>query len=565
MMARKAGSVLSGWKKSLFLLCMLLGLWAGTVTAGAAMDLNEGVSVVSKDQVIYMGKTTGSAAFDGKTAGKTIPWLVVNKDQGNSGNSSGMYLVSRDLLGQNQKGGGISFRKKGDNSTDWVGSNAYAWCQAFYKGAMTSSEQNAVLKTSLTDSSDFHTSDWNFEYDEMTLSGEKVFFLSAKEAETYFYPSAKRAAKYNGKSASWLLRSPKKSSKSDGVSAIGVVYADGSTVLASVYPVEFNLDTSGLPEEVQKNAKMMKAVTSGDFAARPAFNLDKSKVLFSSAAKGGKLSGETGVTGLKENASSDTEQWKLTLLDESLSLKLGKASLKGNTLSIPYSGASIGKNRYVSGIVKNSKGKITYYGRLASASEGTIEIDTFSVRIGSSDTLYLFTEECNGDCLTDYAGKLKEVTWSTSNATNAYDQETRVPLDVVYRKKGTVAIKKVKSKAKTIRLTGAVVRKTTKATATKPVRSILKGAFKNTKAKTVKIDLRKSATRLMFRKGAFSGSKVKKLVLTGTYAKFFGFKKGAFRNSRVRTIVVKGMSYFQYRKMVWRIRRAGYKGKIKRK
>ena len=286
-MAGGPGKDLSRWKLSLFILCMLLGLWAGSVTASAAADLCEGVSAVSKNQVIYMGKTTDSAAFDGMTAGNAIPWLVVNKNQANNQNPSGMYLVSRDLLGKNQSGGGLSFRNDGDNSTDWMGSNARAWCQDFYKGAMTPSEQNAVLKTSLSDGGEYHTIDWNFQFDPMTLSGEEIFFLSAEEAEIFFYPSSERAARYNGQEAVWLLRSPKKSSRPKGVSAVGAVYKDGKTVLASVYRVNLDIDTSQLPEEIKNNVRMIQDLTRGDFAARPAFNLDKTKVLFSSAAKGG--------------------------------------------------------------------------------------------------------------------------------------------------------------------------------------------------------------------------------------------------------------------------------------
>ncbi len=562
-MAGEAGKALLRWKRALFVLCMLLGLWAGCVTASAASDLCDGVSAVSKNQVIYLGQTTGSAAFDGKTAGQAIPWLVLNKDQTNTKNTSGMYLVSRDLLGKNPGWGGISFRNENDNHTEWVGSNARAWCQDFYKGAMTPSEQNAVLKTSLNDGV-YHTIDWNLEFNPMTLSEEKIFFLSAEEAETYFYPSSVRAARYIGKDAIWLLRSPMESTQGR-VSAVGAVYTDGKTVIVSVYGLDLGSDTLEQSNKIGNYADRFHDLTRGDYAVRPAFNLDKTKVLFSSAANGGKLSDKPGVTGLTQNVPANTDQWKLTLLDESLNLNLGQASLQGNLLSIPYSGASEGSNRYVSGIVKNAEGKITYYGRLATAASGTILVDTFSVNIGSSDKLYLFTEECNGDGRTDYAGALKEVTYSTAGATNAYDEVSHVPLEIEYRKKGTIAIRTVKSDAKTILLTGSAVIKTDGGTVTKPVRSITRRAFSNTRAKTLEINLRNSATRIAFMKRVFSGSKVKKLILTGTNAKFFVFIKGTFKNSRVRTIIVKGMSGGQYNRMVRKIRNAGYRGKIMKK
>ena len=473
-----------------------------------------------------------------------------------------MYLVSRNLLGKDQGRGGISFRNVGDNSPAWNGSNARAWCQDFYKGALSSLEQGAVLKTSLEDDGEYHTNDWNFQFDPMTLSGERVFFLSAEEAETYFSPSRKRIARYNGKRAIWYLRSPKETSKRDGISAIGAVYTNGQTLLTSVYRVDTDFDTSGLPKVVVDNVKLIQSLTRGDYAARPALNLNKTKVLFSSNAKGGKLSDKEGVTGLKANIPSSTNKWKLTLLDKSLKLKLGKASLEGNLLSIPYSGASTGKNRYVSGIVMNQKGTITYYGRLATASRGTILIDTFSVNLKDTDRLYLFTEECNGDWQTDYAGKLKLVTYSRSNATNAYDEGSLVPLEVKSQNKGTVAIGKVKSGEKTILLTGAAVIKTTGARVTKPVRSICESAFSETMAGTVEIDLRKSATKMELNKKVFSGSKVKKLILTGTRANLFRFEKGAFKGSLVQSIVVQNMTPGQYAKLVGKIRKAGYDGKV---
>ena len=65
-----------------------------------------------------------------------------------------------------------------------------------------------------------------------------------------------------------------------------------------------------------------------------------------------------------------------------------------------------------------------------------------------------------------------------------------------------------------------------------------------------------------FEKKAFSGSKVKELILIGTGADLFQFQAGAFKESRVQSIVVKNMTFCQYRKLVRKIRKAGYSGKI---
>ena len=138
-------------------------------------------------------------------------------------------------------------------------------------------------------------------------------------------------------------------------------------------------------------------------------------------------------------------------------------------------------------------------------------MDLFTVKIKSTDKLYLFTEECNGDGRTDYASALKEVIFSTKDATNAYDAESLVPLTTTNKLKGTVAIGKIKSNAKTIVLTGAAVCRTSTDKVTKVVRAI---------------------------------------------------KTGAFKNSHIDKIVIKDMTSCQSQKLVHKIRLAGYKGII---
>ena len=588
---RKTGFL---WKKAVFALALLVSLCVGAGAAYAAADLSAGVSGIQRNQVLYLGGTTKEAAFDGSTAGEPVPWLVLNKAQGNDGNEAGMYLVSRSLLGKNPENGGISFRNLGDNSDAWAGSNAQKWCADFYGQALTAQEQRAVLRTSLSDAA-YMSEPWGIRYDKGALSDQSIFFLSAREVNDYFGNDAK--ADYKGSPAIWLLRSPgsheynnQSEREVSKTTKIGVVHAEGLLMLATVYQTNLDLDKD-IPAEIKQWFEQRVAeLTRGDYAARPAFNLDKTKVLFSSAAKGGKLSEKTGVTGLQANVPSGSGEQKLTLLDSSMKLTVGKVDRNERFLTIAYSGVSAGAGRYVSGIVKNENGGITYYGRLAAEASGTIRVDLSEVKIQGTDRFYLFVEECNGDFRTDYAGALKEVKipdlkeketvtervtetvyvdkWipeEEEKALGSFDAKSLVPLTVALRSKGTLVIRSVDDSANSsILLTGAAITRTTRRTVTNPVSVICREAFSKTTAKDVTINIGRSTTTLTIRKGAFFGSRVEKLVLSGKTADRFRIKKGAFQNSSVRTILVSGMTQKQYTKLRTKLINAGFKGTIKR-
>jgi hypothetical protein len=94
---------------------------------------------------------------------------------------------------------------------------------------------------------------------------------------------------------------------------------------------------------------------------------------------------------------------------------------------------------------------------------------------------------------------------------------------------------------------------------------ICREAFSKTTAKDVTINIGRSTTTLTIRKGAFFGSRVEKLVLSGKTADRFRIKKGAFQNSSVRTILVSGMTQKQYMNLRTKLINAGFKGTIKRK
>lgn len=155
-------------------------------------------------------------------------------------------------------------------------------------------------------------------------------------------------------------------------------------------------------------------IVSCEYGVRPAFYLDLDSVLFSSA-KGSKSSGAVGAGTLTAVGDASANEWKLTLLDESRSgFSAECTGISNDTWTIRYSGAKTAatvSNEYISAMIVNSEGDVTYYGQLAEAqpdpNEGknTITVD-LAGKYGDGDTLYVFNEQVNGDKSTDYASNL---------------------------------------------------------------------------------------------------------------------------------------------------------------
>ena len=143
---------------------------------------------------------------------------------------------------------------------------------------------------------------------------------------------------------------------------------------------------------------------------RPAFSLKSSSVLFTSAAVGGKPDG--GLTPISEYTGNE---WKLTLNDSDRNGFLATLRFYSeNTVRFDYKGAKTGASEYISAMVINGE-TIKYYGRLKNVSETGMESGNLTltlpvaVDVEKGDRLFVFNEQCNGDCKTDYASDLLEL------------------------------------------------------------------------------------------------------------------------------------------------------------
>ena len=186
-------------------------------------------------------------------------------------------------------------------------------------------------------------------------------------------------------SSFWLLRSP---SAFDS----NVTYVEGDGV------VKFDYSVYGIYQEL---------------GVRPAFSLNLDSVLFTSAAVGGKPDG--GLQPVSQNYTGN--EWKLTLYDSkrnnfSRTTREVSTSTKGGTVEISYTDAKTGANEYISALIFDDVGNITYYGRSnapLTENDGTAQITIPAGFAEGTYTMSVFNEQYNGDCKTDLASGFADV------------------------------------------------------------------------------------------------------------------------------------------------------------
>ncbi len=376
----------------LLAICLVVGIMP---TAAFAANNDKAIQLGASNISGYDSTNGYDYIYYGEWDNSPIKWRVLD-EQTNTQNE-GLFLLSDVLLGTGTDGG-VYFDNSGNNSNVWQKSTAQTWCKNFYSNNFSSKEQNAVLATTKSDSA-YTTTSFGDAYGVSSLSGDKVFFLSAEEAENSAYgftDDNARIANYGNRAGYWWLRSP----YANTTSYAGLVYRRGG-----VHNVNVLLG----------------------WAARPAFNLNRNSVLFTSAAVGGKSSGAVGANALQSVSEYTGNEWKLTLLDESRSFTASVSAydVSSRTVTATYSGASTGTNEYVSALIMDSSNSITYYGRLKSTANdganGTVQVTLPEGFDSSTDTLYLFSEQYNGDKATDYASALQELSFTysvTNNLTN---------------------------------------------------------------------------------------------------------------------------------------------------
>ncbi|MGP1406532.1 stalk domain-containing protein [Filifactor alocis] len=370
-----------------FLMSMLMFLGMIPFSTGIAYaEERNGITSLDKleaKEYIYMG-VQGSGL---QGAGKEIKWRILDKNA-NNGNTDGLFLLSEELLGSGSNGGVEYYKSFSFSRIKWKKSDAKEWCKKFSgetsgtKTSFDNRELDAILSTNKSDEKYIQTSGYEvvFEEENNILNGDKVFFLSAKEADKiYFKNMDERKAEYDGVAKGWWLRS----------------------------------SSSPNPGIVNENGELNTRSTDNPLPARPAFNLEKSKVMYISPAEDGKNKNEVGA--LEKVEPTNTTEWKLTLKDSARgSFTASKSKQDGMEVTINYDNAKTGENEYLSAVVTDELNtEIKYYGRIKhlkedSDKEGIAKID-LNGKFENRDKLFVFNEQYNGDKKTDYSSDRKEI------------------------------------------------------------------------------------------------------------------------------------------------------------
>lgn len=344
---------------------------------------DQNTSQVKSGDLIYYGKKDDKLSFD------TI-WQVLDAKKTNT-NEPGMFLMTKNLVAYQTKKGILFEDTDKPTGNEYRGSTIQKFCTSFAKKHLVGSENDSVIATTKSDT-EFKTTFMGhtvpFVAAENILDHDKVFLLSAEEVHNTAYgfvDDTSRIATFNGVASNWWLRSPH--DKSFPIDA-GFVFANGSQ--ADLYVNGFSM-------------------LHTPYTARLAMNLDTKQILFASAANE-TLSGKTGMNALKKINTKDVSKWKLTVKDASRSkFSASSSSMSSDTCSVSFSGAKTSEQEYISAIIVNNKGEITYYGNIAKGKESGLLQINLKGKYEIGDTLYVFSEHVSKGTSTNYASDLVEI------------------------------------------------------------------------------------------------------------------------------------------------------------
>ncbi len=151
----------------------------------------------------------------------------------------------------------------------------------------------------------------------------------------------------------------------------------------------------------------------------PACYLNLSSVLLTSPAENGKT-GEVGTLSTIPDYTGN--KWKLTVLDNDRAFNVTETTaraLPGGGVTLHYTGATVcdetdAPNEYVSALLCDSEGEPISYGKLAQPSSASGTVTVTAPDETGSYTLKLFSEQINGNNVTDYASAFDAVALTVS-------------------------------------------------------------------------------------------------------------------------------------------------------
>lgn len=422
------------------LLCLVMVIGLLPVTAQAAttdrtIQLGTGsiTGYSAKNSYDYLYIGNYDPPEDGKNTYYPIKWRVLDTKT-NTDDNKGLFLLSDGVLQLFKEADSYMF--DGYDGSDYHTYAPTGGTTEYHRGAADASHGACVLSNTWQGSKIqkyFQTQKPFFTDEEYAaiqetstsdgmLNSDKLFYLSTEEASNSAYgftDNAARVAYYadclGGEAAAWCLRSPIEA---------------GASVLAGQQVAVVN--TSGAMEGKDAN--------SGDDISRPAFNLDKSTVLFISAYEYTVGSGDESdsikdakgdTLGLAAVAEYAGNSWRPTLKDKERTFALTDNSpvtaAAGGSVTLNYTGAKVygeTDREYISAIIADSDNAVLYYGKLKTVdtAEGTVSI-TIPADLPNGDyKLHVFNEKCQYDGnYSDISSAFQTVALTVSGRTTPTD------------------------------------------------------------------------------------------------------------------------------------------------
>ena len=529
----------------------IMPLAAGTVFASTSEN-----PVVGFTGVLGTGANTKNAQtvyygvdIDENQNANPIAWRVIGYNGSGAASVSGTAtLLSADTLVQTY------FDESGNNSNAYANSTKRKKIEGYEEGdehkdgildSLSDAEQGAIKTRALVHGS-YNNEPLNTDCiaGDADLEDVALWPLSTKEANAVNkslrivdpdHPS--------WRTSYWWLRSP-------GNKDHRAAYVDG----------DGNIDYEGVD------------VSNTDYCARPAFYLNLESVLFTSAAVGGKSSGNAGAEALEAQSdlTNSSGEWKVTIKDSNhADFAVSKVTAEENGVSVEYKKAKAGTDEYISAIITDkpvteADAAIKYYGRIAKASNAanaSVTINTAG-KLGENDHLYIFNEQYNGDKKTDYASKLTEVAPVSINSAKVALSKTSFTYNGKVQKPTIRTIKGLTLKEGTD-YTAKWSNASSKKAGTYTVTVTGKGIYTGTAKATYKIKKAANTLKIKAKTATVKYSKVKKKAQTlkvskvitftnkgqgaKTYVKKSGNKKITIAKTTGKVTVKKGLKKGTYK------------------
>ena len=337
---------------------------------------------------------------DGYAQGDTRYRILTPSDVNIYGIPQTVFLVSEKLWGMGGSYGNVYF----DNTSSvYQGSYAQAWCTQFMTDNMSANEQAALRSITQSDSGEYRFGISWWEAEDI-LKEDKVFFLSADEVYNYISPieGSGLIATYGDSGGAWWLRSRATGNKA------GCVF---------------------------RNDVQEANVNYLDAAARPAFYIDLSSVMFATDSGVAKyISSTPEAVEVKTNVS----EWRLTLFDKYLRVEPGptrtvNTETKKITLSDCYAyGGADRISVMITDKAYDAEGaRITYYGKLDTNKSFTLPAMLNLADFGTGYHVYLLAEKTDTGFASDYAGAPVEVKLTTNAVTDFKLTSSELDMDLV--------------------------------------------------------------------------------------------------------------------------------------